>query len=74
MNESISRAAGAAHGQELPPEKMDALITGIDRPPRHRTTLYGTPPATRVEQSYGAPALAALQFRHARAYKAASGS
>ena len=26
MNESISRAAGAEHGQELPPERMEALI------------------------------------------------
>jgi FO synthase len=72
MNESISRAAGAAHGQELPPERMDALIAGIGRVARHRNTLYGEPPAWRVSASYGAPALAALQFRPARDYRAAS--
>jgi hypothetical protein len=43
MNESISRAAGAAHGQEMPPERMEAAIRAIGRGPRQRTTLYGTP-------------------------------
>ena len=41
MNESISRAAGAAWGQELPPEQMEALIRSAGRVPRQRTTLYG---------------------------------
>jgi radical SAM domain protein, CofH subfamily len=41
MDESISRAAGAAHGQELPPQEMEALIRSIGRIPRQRTTLYG---------------------------------
>lgn len=72
MNESISRAAGAAHGQEMPPEDMDALITGINRVPRHRTTLYGTPTAERIQQSYGAPALAVLRFPAARGFQALS--
>jgi len=72
MNESISRAAGAAHGQELPPERMDALIRGIGRQPRQRTTLYRDPPAERVACSYGAPELSAMTFRPARDYKAAS--
>jgi FO synthase len=40
MNESISRAAGASHGQELPPEEMVRLITSIGRVPAQRTTLY----------------------------------
>ena len=40
MDESISRAAGASHGQEMPPAAMDALIRSADRPPRVRTTLY----------------------------------
>jgi FO synthase len=72
MNESISRAAGAAHGQELPPERMDALITAAGRRPRQRTTLYREPPAERIAASYGAPALEAMAFRPARDYKAAS--
>jgi FO synthase len=40
MNESISRAAGAEHGQELPPEAMERLIRSLGRRPRQRTTLY----------------------------------
>ncbi|MGH3061380.1 MAG: 7,8-didemethyl-8-hydroxy-5-deazariboflavin synthase CofG, partial [Gaiellaceae bacterium] len=33
MNESISRAAGAAHGQEMPPERMEAVIRATGRRP-----------------------------------------
>ncbi|MCC7258923.1 MAG: 5-amino-6-(D-ribitylamino)uracil--L-tyrosine 4-hydroxyphenyl transferase CofH [Gammaproteobacteria bacterium] len=72
MNESISRAAGAGHGQEMAPERMDALITACGRLPRQRTTLYREPVAERIERSYGAPALAAMQFRTARDFRAAS--
>ena len=41
MNESISRAAGAAHGQEVPPELMRETIRAIGRTPAERTTTYG---------------------------------
>jgi FO synthase len=58
MNESISRAAGASHGQELPPEAMEAAIRAIERSPRQRTTLYGEPPADRRQASFGALPLA----------------
>ena len=57
MNESISRAAGADHGQEFPPEAMEYAIRTIGRTPRQRTTLYGEPPADRVAASLGAPPL-----------------
>ena len=43
MNESITRAAGAVHGQEMSPEKMENIIRNIERIPRQRTTLYTTP-------------------------------
>ena len=43
MNENISRAAGADHGQEMLPEELERMILDIDRTPRRRTTLYGTP-------------------------------
>ena len=43
MNESISRAAGADHGQEMLPEELERMILDIDRTPRRRNTLYGTP-------------------------------
>ena len=58
MNESISRAAGARHGQELPPEAMEGTIRAAGRRPRQRTTLYGKPPAERHKASFGASPLA----------------
>ena len=58
MNESISRAAGAEHGQEFAPEAMEALIRANGRVPRQRTTLYGDVPAERRAASFGAPPLA----------------
>jgi FO synthase len=58
MNESISRAAGASHGQELPPERMEDAIRAAGRVPRQRTTLYGVPAPDRVAASFGAPPLA----------------
>jgi FO synthase len=45
MNENISRAAGATHGQEMTPAAMENLIRSIGRIPRRRTTLYETVPA-----------------------------
>ncbi|MGZ5127425.1 MAG: 5-amino-6-(D-ribitylamino)uracil--L-tyrosine 4-hydroxyphenyl transferase CofH, partial [Burkholderiales bacterium] len=43
MNESISRAAGALHGQEMTPAMMESLIRSAGRTPRQRTTLYAQP-------------------------------
>ncbi|MDH3509786.1 MAG: 5-amino-6-(D-ribitylamino)uracil--L-tyrosine 4-hydroxyphenyl transferase CofH [Gammaproteobacteria bacterium] len=40
MNESISRAAGAAHGQVLSPTQIESLIRKAGRSPQQRTTLY----------------------------------
>jgi FO synthase len=57
MNESISRAAGASHGQELPPEAMEATIRAIGRTPRQRTTLYADAPPDRRRASFGAAPL-----------------
>jgi FO synthase len=48
MNESISRAAGAAHGQELLPADMHTLIESLDRLPRQRRTDYGDVDLTRI--------------------------
>jgi FO synthase len=58
MNESISRSAGAAHGQEMPPERMERLIRSAGRAPRQRTTLYDEPPEDRIRASFGAAPLA----------------
>ncbi len=43
MNESISKAAGASHGQEFSAADMEVLIRSIGRWPEQRTTLYGKP-------------------------------
>ena len=64
MNESISRAAGSAWGQEMPPEQMEALIRSAGRVPRQRTTLYGVPPAEQVARSFGAAPLAETSNPH----------
>ncbi|MEQ1806795.1 MAG: 5-amino-6-(D-ribitylamino)uracil--L-tyrosine 4-hydroxyphenyl transferase CofH, partial [Burkholderiaceae bacterium] len=40
MNESISRAAGTCHGQEMAPQQMDELIASIGRVAQQRSTLY----------------------------------
>jgi len=41
MYESISRSAGAVHGQELSAEEMCQLILDCNKVPRQRTTVYG---------------------------------
>ncbi|HMI36161.1 MAG TPA: bifunctional FO biosynthesis protein CofGH [Steroidobacteraceae bacterium] len=63
MNESITRAAGGVHGQELNAMQLQALARRIGRPARQRTTFYGNPgetPATWVMRppSAAEPALA----------------
>ena len=40
MDESISRAAGASHGQEMNPAEMETMILAAARIPRQRTTTY----------------------------------
>lgn len=41
MSESISRAAGAEHGQEFTPKNIVDFIRGMGRRPRQRNTVYG---------------------------------
>jgi FO synthase len=40
MDENISRASGAAHGQLATPEELQAAIRGAGRIPARRSTLY----------------------------------
>jgi FO synthase len=54
MNESISRAAGASHGQEWAPEQMERVIASLGRTPQQRTTLYGVPPREHSQRSFSA--------------------
>jgi FO synthase len=58
MNESITRAAGAMHGQEMPPEAMEEVIRSLGRTPWQRTTLYEESPVARRDASFGASPLA----------------
>ena len=46
MNENISRAAGAAHGQEMTPQRFTQLAEQLGRRAEQRTTSYGRVPAT----------------------------
>ncbi|MGH9164897.1 MAG: 5-amino-6-(D-ribitylamino)uracil--L-tyrosine 4-hydroxyphenyl transferase CofH [Acidimicrobiales bacterium] len=41
MDENISRAAGASHGQGLDRAGFEAMVEGLGRPLEQRTTLYG---------------------------------
>ncbi|MCP4999318.1 MAG: 5-amino-6-(D-ribitylamino)uracil--L-tyrosine 4-hydroxyphenyl transferase CofH [Hyphomicrobiales bacterium] len=52
MNETITRSAGAEHGQEMTPEAMEALLQNLDRPSRQRTTLYGNTSVDRRRASF----------------------
>jgi FO synthase len=60
MNESISRAAGTEHGQELPPEQMEELIRSAVRHPQQRTTLYEPVDEARRRLSFAAAPLAEI--------------
>jgi FO synthase len=42
MDENISRAAGATHGQEMDVDTLEALVEPIGRPLVQRSTLYQT--------------------------------
>ncbi len=75
MNESISRAAGASHGQEITPSEMVRIIRAAGRMPVQRNTLYdmvedfsGHDPAEiapLVERSHGTNPVAFLGGRAA---------
>jgi FO synthase len=65
MNESITRAAGAVHGEEMPPEAMDRLIASLARTPRQRTTCYGEVDVDRTTASFGAAPLLPTTGPHA---------
>ena len=54
MDESISRAAGAGHGQEMTPQRMEAIILAAGRTPRQRNTLYADAAPERRKRSFAA--------------------
>ena len=69
MNESITRAAGAGFGQEMPPERLESIIRTAGRTPRQRTTRYTDAPAARRDAAFGAPALTEPVYRRARRFE-----
>ena len=71
MNESITRAAGAVHGEEMPPAAMEDVIRAIGRTPVQRTTLYGEAAAERRDQSFAAAPLLPPVLNPARKYERA---
>jgi FO synthase len=60
MNESITRAAGAAFGQETSPEEMNELIAAAGRQAHQRSTAYGEVPAARIAAGRGAAELSEI--------------
>ncbi|MGB6935644.1 MAG: 5-amino-6-(D-ribitylamino)uracil--L-tyrosine 4-hydroxyphenyl transferase CofH, partial [Xanthobacteraceae bacterium] len=62
MNESITRAAGATFGEELPPIEMEKLIHSAGRRPRQRTTLYSEPPTEQQKTSFLAMPLKPVSY------------
>ena len=69
MNESITRAAGAEHGQETSPRRMRALIESANRAPRQRTTDYGAADPELVERGMRAGELLEIINTPARKYE-----
>ncbi len=55
MDETITRSAGAVHGQEMTPARMETAIESLGRVPRQRTTTYADAPAERYAASFAAP-------------------
>tara|TARA_B000000441_G_C21631210_1_gene283510 strand:- start:10 stop:318 length:309 start_codon:yes stop_codon:yes gene_type:complete len=49
MNESITRAAGADHGQEWHPADLEEAILKMERNPKMRTTNYEAAPQKMKE-------------------------
>jgi len=61
MDETITRAAGASHGQEMTPDEMERTIRSLGRRPRQRDTLYRTAPDERYRASFRAARAAEMQ-------------
>ncbi|MGE6742971.1 5-amino-6-(D-ribitylamino)uracil--L-tyrosine 4-hydroxyphenyl transferase CofH [Allorhizobium pseudoryzae] len=57
MEETITRSAGAQHGQELSPSEMVEIIRSQGRRPRQRNTLYEDAEETRVQRAFQAAPL-----------------
>lgn len=65
MDESITRAAGALHGQEMLPAMLERIAAGAGRPAWQRTTLYAPAALERCAAASAAPPLHASQSARA---------
>ncbi len=52
MNETITRSAGATHGEEKTPRILEAIIKQAGRCASQRTTLYKKAPEDQIYKSY----------------------
>jgi FO synthase len=66
MNESITRSAGARHGQEATPAALADIARSVGRSVRQRTTLYAWAAADRQAAAREAGPLQAVKERPAR--------
>lgn len=57
MNETITRSAGASHGEETSPQEMERRILAMGRIPRQRNTLYGQADPQQIERARQAETL-----------------
>jgi len=62
MEETITRAAGAVHGQEITPAEMERIIRSVGRRPRQRDTLYRPVAEERYRTSFAAARAAGAQL------------
>jgi FO synthase len=60
MDETITRSAGAVHGQEMDPAAMESIIRSIGRQPRQRNTMDYEVPDERYRTSFSRPNASAL--------------
>ncbi len=72
MDETITRSAGAVHGQEMDPPAMESIIRSIGRTPRQRDTLYGDVSDERYRTSFASQTIAAASGVHAATAAASS--
>ena len=69
MNESITRAAGAEHGQETSPAQMLSMIEEAKRVPRPRTTTYKDLDSEQLHIALNASELSAIVNSPAKRYE-----
>jgi FO synthase len=64
MDENISRAAGAAHGQAMDADAFGEVVAPLGRPLVQRTTLYGRVPSSSPAGPDGTAADGPLAATH----------